>query len=198
MRFILSASLLLSLLPLLGGCFSRGDALAPVVTMDPPSGTVRRVGNLDVTGYALDDEGIVSIRINNTDLLATPQFQSEKGKKLIQFGFRPAAQGDQFVSKVVVEDTSGNVTQRDYGLQIDTVPPSLEINEVVRISDSRLRVRGVARDNDLVKSITVAGQSPPFVAINEREFSLDVDITDNMTIEVEDRAGNVISEPLVP
>lgn len=196
-RVLFSSSLLIFSL-LLAGCISRGDSLAPIVTMDPPSGAVRRADNLRVNGYAMDDEGIVSIRVNNTDLLSSDIYKGEKGKKLIQFSFRPRSEGNQFVSSVTVQDTSGRVTQRNYELQIDTVPPTVELLEVTDLGGSRLRVRGVARDNDLLKSITVAGQSAPFVPVAEREFNLDVDIGETMNVEVEDRAGNRTSQPLNP
>jgi len=166
--------------------------------MNPPSGAVQRADNMRVDGYVMDDEGIVSIRVNNTDLLADDLYAGEKGKKLIQFSFRPKSDGDQFTSSVTVEDASGRITQVNYELQIDTVPPVLELLEVTNLGDSRLRVRGTASDNDLLKSITVAGQSLPFVPVAEREFNMDVELTDTMTIEVEDRAGNRTSQALNP
>ena len=166
--------------------------------MDPASGAVRRADNLIVKGYAMDDEGIVSIRVNSTDLLKDSNYTGEKGKKLIQFSFIPQNQNNQFVSTVIIEDSSGRITQHNYELQIDTVPPSVELLEVSNLEGSRLRVRGVARDNDLLKSITVAGQSLPFVPVAERDFTMDVDIGDTMTVEVEDRAGNLTSQALNP
>lgn len=182
----------------LSSCISRGDSLAPIVTMDPASGAVRRADDLRVNGYAMDDEGIIAIRVNNTDLLSNELYAGEKGKKLIQFSFRPRSDGNQFVSSVTVEDASGRVTKRDYELQIDTIPPSVELLEVTNLGGSRLRVRGIARDNDLLKSIIVADQSLPFVPIAEREFNMDIDISEAMTIDVEDRAGNLTSQAINP
>lgn len=190
--FLLGASLFLT------SCISRGDSLAPILTMNPPSGAVQRADNMRVDGYAMDDEGIVSIRVNNTDLLQDDLYKGEKGKKLIQFSFRPRSDGAQFTSSVTVEDASGRVTQANYELQIDTAPPVVELLEVTSLGNSRLRVRGTASDNDLLKSITVAGQSLPFVPVSEREFSMDVEVSDAMTVDVEDRAGNKTSQPLNP
>lgn len=189
---VLSRIFLLS--ALLSGCFSRGDSLAPIVTLDPPDGAVRPADRLDVLGYALDDEGISSVRVRQTDLLV----EGEAGKKLVQFGFRPNVQDSQFAATIVVEDTSGNVTSREYSLQIDAQAPTLEGLEVTQLESGRLRVSGVARDNDLIKTITVAGQSAPFVASEERAFSLDVDPAEDMSIEIEDRAGNVTRQALTP
>ncbi len=193
--------LLLSLASLLlGGCLSRGDSVAPIITIyDPPSGAVRSVVNSTVRGYALDDQGIVSLRVGNAELLADPGYQGERGKKLIEFGFRinPQASG-AFSSILVAEDAGGRSTVVNYQLQIDTTPPTLELREVVSLPDGRLRVAGVARDNDQVRSITVAGQSVPFVASSEKEFSLDVTPGEAPIIVVEDRAGNQYSQPINP
>ena len=188
---------LFALTCLLGGCLSRGDALSPIVSTDPPNGTVRRVENLQVNGYALDDEGIAAIRVNNVDLLDAPNFQEERGKKLVQFGFRPAAQNNRFVSTIVVEDTSGNVTTNNYELQIDDVPPSLTF-ETTSLGENRLRVSGTASDNDLVAAISIAGQRLSFVAAATKDIDLDVTVGEDATIRVEDRAGNVVTEPLNP
>ena len=200
MQRSLPFTLLFSLLAatcLLGGCFSRSDALSPIVSTDPPNGTVRRVDNLQVNGYALDDSGIAAIRVNNVDLLDAANFQDERGKKLVQFGFRPAAQNNRFVSTIVVEDTSGNVTTNNYELQVDDVPPDVTF-EVTSLGENRLRVTGTASDNDLVEAISVAGQRVSFVAAQEKDFNLDVTVGEDATVRVEDRAGNVVTEPLNP
>lgn len=191
-------NLLLLLSLFLTSCISRGDSLAPILTMNPPSGAVQRADNMRVDGYVMDDEGIVSIRVNNTDLLENELYEGEKGKKLIQFSFRPRSEGNQFTSSVTVEDASGRTTKVNYELRIDTAPPVIELIEVTNLGNSRLRVRGTARDNDLLKSITVGGQSLPFVPIAQREFSMDVAVSETMTVDVEDRAGNQVSVPLNP
>ena len=173
--------------------------MAPIITIvDPPSGAVRRVENLEVRGYALDDEGIASILVNGNDLLSYAGLQGEKGKKLIQFAFRITPDRDRFASTIVATDTSGAVTSYTYELQIDTVPPTVEVQEVTPLDGGRVRVRGVARDNDLVKSVQVADQGLAFVPTREKEFSVDVTAAPDATIRVEDRAGNVTSQPLTP
>ncbi len=183
----------------LTGCLLRGDEMAPIITIvDPPSGAVRRVENLEVRGYALDDEGLASILVNGDDLLSYPGLQGEKDKKLVEFAFRVTPRDDRFESTIVATDTSGSVTSYTYELQIDTTPPTVELQEVTPLSGDRVRVRGVARDNDLVKSIDVAGQALAFVAAGEKEFSVDVDAAPDATVTVEDRAGNVTSQPLRP
>lgn len=197
-RLALLSALLAPLL--LSGCLSRGDAIAPIVTVtDPPSGAVRSVVNSTVRGYAMDDEGIVSLRVGNAELLSDPGYRGERGKKLIEFGFRinPTSSG-AFRSTIVAEDASGRSTVVNYELQIDTTPPTLELREVARLDGGRVRVSGTARDNDQVKAITVAGQAVPFVPAPEKEFSLEVTPGENPVILVEDRAGNRYSQPLEP
>lgn len=183
----------------LSGCLLRGDEMAPIVTIvDPPSGAVRRVENLEVRGYALDDEGVASIVVNSQDLLSYPTFQGEKDKKLVEFVFRITPDNDRFASTIVATDTSGGVTNYTYELQIDTVPPIVELQEVTPLEGGRVRVLGVARDNDLVKAIKVADQALAFVAASEKEFSVDVDASTGATITAEDRAGNTTSTPFTP
>ena len=54
----------------LSACVERSDSLAPLVNITfPRSGTVRSAENLQISGYALDDEGIRSLRVNGLDLL---------------------------------------------------------------------------------------------------------------------------------
>ena len=196
LRFAHSALLAL----LLGGCLERGDALAPIITIyDPPSGAVRSVADLTVQGYAMDDEGVASLRIGNQEFLDAAAYAGERGKRLIEFEFRvnPQASGT-FRSTLVAEDASGRSTVLNYALQIDTTPPTLELRVLEQLGDGRWRVSGVARDNDQVRAITVAGQSVHFVAAPEKEFSIDVLPGEDPLIVVEDRAGNAFSQPLEP
>ena len=172
--------------------------MAPIITIvDPPSGAVRRVENLEVRGYALDDEGVASIVVNGKDLLTYPTLQGEAGKKLVEFAFGITPDDkNRFTSTIVATDTSGGVTEYTYELQLDTVPPTVEVQEPTDLGGGRVRVRGVARDNDLVKLITVAGQALAFVATSEYKFSVDVDAAQDATVTAEDRAGNTTSQPL--
>jgi hypothetical protein len=185
----------------LSGCLSRKDALAPIITIyDPPNGASRSTENLIVRGYVMDDQGISSILINTSELLDSPIYQAEKGKKLIQFSFRIPSDRTDFVSTLVVRDMSGRETLQNYQLRIDNLPPTLELNPTISLSGNRLRISGTARDDDAVKSIVVGGYSVPFIPSleSEQSFSVDIDIADNMTIEISDRAGNLFSQAITP
>jgi hypothetical protein len=57
-------------------------------------------------------------------------------------------------------------------------------------------VVGIARDNDKVKSIVIAGQELSFIPQAEQRFDHAIDVTENMTIDVTDSAGNTESIPL--
>ena len=88
-RFLFTFSLLALILT---GCITRSDAMAPRITIvEPASGTTRSADNLVVRGYAMDDSGINSIRVNvndyETELLDSEQLKNEKGKKLNQLWF---------------------------------------------------------------------------------------------------------------
>jgi hypothetical protein len=197
MRYIRPYSWLLSLF-LLSSCLSRRDSLAPIITIyDPPNGATQGLESPIVSGYAMDDNGILSIKVDNVDLLSDPNYQSQKGKKLVQFFFRIQPQSGEFAASVTAEDSSGNITVLPYKLKVDTQAPTLEAT-AVRISDSRLRVSGVARDNDAVKYIIVEGNSIPFLASAEQSFNVDVTASSGATVIVEDRAGNKISQAVTP
>ncbi len=169
---------------------NRGDSLAPVVTItEPRSGTVRTGDELRIIGYALDDEGIASIRVDGTELLADEAFAGERGKRLINFGFRPQAVGEgTWRSLITVTDTTGRATTLEFPLEIDSTPPTAEITSVEGLGGSRSRVTGVARDNDLVGEIIVNGTALSFTPASEVTFTQDVEGA--LVIEVIDQAGN--------
>lgn len=186
------------LLVALSGCFERADSLAPLINIsNPRSGTVRTADNLTISGYAVDDEGIAAIRVDDVDLLDFPIFQSERGKKLIEFGFRPQQINEgRWASTITVEDVSGRSTRLDYTLEIDTVPPTLDLDPVQRLDDGRLRISGIARDNNLLARIAVAGVEVSVLPVSEKAFSLDVAVNGNTTIIVEDEAGNRLTREI--
>ena len=193
MRFLRYLSFAL-LIPLLSSCLSRGDSLAPIITIvDPPNGATRGLESPLVSGYALDDNGILSIKIDNTDLLTSEVYRDQKGKKLVQFFFQVTPSDNQFVATIIAEDNSGNIQTLPYELKIDTLPPTVEMSAEV-IAASRLRVSGVARDNDAVKNIIVEGVAQAFLPSAEQSFSVDVTAGNTATVIIEDRAGNQISQ----
>jgi hypothetical protein len=175
--------------------------MAPRITIvEPTSGTTQSADRLVVRGYAMDDSGINAIRIsvNNaeSDLLAADQYKNEKGKKLINFAFSVNQVGDQFAANIMVDDSTGRSTTLPYTITIDNTRPTIEITSVEDLGDGRLRVVGVARDNDKVKSISMAGQTLSFIPQAEYRFDRDIDIVETMTIDVSDNAGNTESIPI--
>ncbi|MEM6432227.1 MAG: hypothetical protein AAF708_23515 [Deinococcota bacterium] len=186
----------------LTGCLERGDSLAPIVTItSPANGTVRSADNLIISGYAMDDEGIVAIRVDQDDLLGFPIFQNERGKNLVQFGFRPRQINEgQWQSDIVVEDGNGNMTTLQYILEIDTTPPVLELSPIINLGGGRWRVTGTASDNQLLERISINDTVLSFAAVQERPFSLDVDAEgiSEVTVLVRDQAGNEVVQVLSP
>ena len=186
-----------SLLVLLGlsGCMERSDALAPVVTIvSPRSGTVRTAENLQVSGYALDDEGVRAVRVNGLDLLGASFYEGQRGKKLVRFAFIPQSVGEgRWESTIEVEDIDGRVSTLDFPLEIDTTPPTLEITGTEGLAEGRVRVAGVARDNDQVARVRVGGTDISFIPAQQVSFSLDV-AREGLEIVVTDQAGNRIAE----
>jgi hypothetical protein len=181
----------------LTACINRPDSMAPMITIvSPANGTARNADNITVYGYAMDDKGIRAIRVGNTDLLATDFYNNERGKRLIQFGFRPVQQNDKFVANIVAEDNSGRITTLPYELIIDTIPPTIELSEVTNLGNGNMRVAGIARDDNTVQSIVIAGQALSFIPQAEQSFNIDVPTSETMNIVVTDSAGNEISQPL--
>jgi len=187
----------LFLLPTLNACFSRPDSLAPILTItDPQSGTTRTTDGLAISGFAMDDEGIAAIRVDGTDLLTSPAYEAERGKKLVNFRFSSRSlQEGELTYRIEAEDLGGRTTTLSYRLQIDITPPTLELS-VTPLDGGRLRIEGVARDNNLVSSITIAGAPLQFIPAGEYTFALDVEASSQDRIEVIDSAGNRISQPL--
>ncbi len=199
MKFIRQISYI-ALIFTLSSCISRGDSISPLITIvSPPNGSVQNVQRPIVTGYAMDDEGIVSIIVNGQDILLSDLLVNERGKKLINFAFEPQNQGEgSFAANIEVVDINGRSSIFPYELLIDQTPPTVDLIEVTALGGNRLRVHGIARDNDFVKSITIAGTSILFRASKEYQFKADVDFSSDMTLVVKDNAGNETSVPLNP
>lgn len=188
--------LFISLTLVLTSCLTRRDAMTPMITIvDPANGTARNADDIIVRGYAMDDVGIRAIRVGGTDLLSADTYKNEPGKRLIPFAFRTGQRSDTFSENIVVEDTSGRTTTLPYELIIDTTPPTVEF-EVTPLENGYVRVAGVARDNNTVQSIVIAGVTLSFIPQAEQPFNSDVPTSETMEIVVTDSAGNAASQPL--
>jgi hypothetical protein len=193
--------LFISLSLALTSCLTRRDAMAPMITIvDPANGTARNADDIIVRGYAMDDGGIRAIRVSvgdkYTDLLAADAYKSEPGKRLVPFAFRTGQRSDKFSTNIVVEDMSGRTTTLPYELIIDTAPPTIEVTEVTPLGNGNVRVAGVAKDNNTVQSIVIAGVTLSFIPQAEQPFNSDVPTSEVMDIVVTDSAGNAASQPL--
>jgi hypothetical protein len=189
--------LLIGLALVLTSCLTRRDAMAPMITIvEPANGTARNADDIIVRGYAMDDGGIRSIRVGGTDLLSSDNYKNEPGKRLVQFAFKTGQRQDVFAENIVVEDTSGRTTTLPYELIIDTTPPTIELTEVTPLGNGNVRVVGVARDNNTVQSIVIAGLALPFIPQAEQPFNSDVPSSEVMEIVVTDSAGNATSQSL--
>ncbi|MGL4610393.1 MAG: hypothetical protein ACRCYY_12070 [Trueperaceae bacterium] len=190
--------LLLGLIFSLTGCLERSDAMAPMITIiSPANGTANNADNITVKGYAMDDSGIRAIRVDQVDLLnASDYYKSEKGKRLIEFAFQTGQRVDKFNANIVVEDVSGRTFTLPYELVIDTVPPTIEAVVTQALDNGNINVVGVARDNNAVQSIEIAGVAPAFVTQAEQAFDITVPASENMQIVVKDSAGNTTTQAI--
>ena len=183
---------------LAGACVQRGDSLAPMLSIrEPRSGATSTSENLRIAGYAMDDDGIVAVRVDGVDLLANPAYASERGKKLVEFFFtiRDLRDGDVTVT-IEAEDSTGRVTVLPYTLRLDGTPPSLELTSVTSLGGGRLRVEGVVRDNTAVASVRINDVPLQFTPGPEYAFRVDVADVPGGEIVVEDAAGNVTRQAL--
>ena len=183
--------ILILLAAALAGCTGRGDALAPMVTITEPQGkTVKAESDLRIVGYAMDDVGVASILVDGTEILDAPGYTGERGKKLINFGFRPkrVRQG-LWRSEIVVTDVDGRTTSLTFPLEIDGTPPTVTLTGVESLGDGLSRVSGVARDNSLVSKITAGGVARSFTPAAQVPFTFETDA--DIEITVTDQAGNV-------
>jgi len=180
------------LLPLyLSGCAGRSDALAPIVTITEPQGTaVKAQSDLRIVGYAMDDVGVESIRVDGTEILDAPGYTGERGKKLINFGFRPRrVREGLWRSEILVTDVDGRKTALTFPLEIDGTPPTVTLTGVESLGDGSSRVSGIAQDNDLVSKITADGIARSFPPAAQVAFTFEV--IGDVEITVTDQAGNV-------
>lgn len=195
LRMLLAALVLASLL---SACIGRSDSMAPLIAItEPRSGTTRNTENLRISGYAMDDAGVASIRIDGEDLLANDLYRAERGRSLVQFAFtKPNLADGELTLVLEVTDVNGRTTTETYVLTLDATPPTVELSRVEGAGGGRLRVEGVARDNLRLSSIRINGVPLAFTPGTEFTFSVLVDDAADGQVVVEDSAGNVTTRSL--
>src|SRR5680860_540835 len=183
---------------LLSSCFGRSDSLAPRIAItDPRSGATRSTEALTISGYAMDDSGIASIRVDGADLLSDPLYASERGKDLINFAFtKPNVADGELTMVLEVIDVNGRTTSETYVLTLDATPPTVELTTVEDLGSGRLRVEGVARDNIALSSVRINDVPLAFTPGAEFTFSVLVNAVENGQVVVEDGAGNRVAAAL--
>ncbi|WP_457631348.1 hypothetical protein [Oceanithermus sp.] len=144
---------LLLLIAVLSACSRGGDAMAPLLGITQPrSGAISEGQKVTVRGYAFDDSGVASVRVDGQEVLPREQ----AGKKLVQFGFLvEAKKGGQVELKVEAEDTGGQVRQLALPLTLDTQKPRLVLERVEMTEDKLLRIVGKATDDVEVDRVVV-------------------------------------------
>lgn len=194
MRHPVRVSLLFVILAsLLTACFGRKDSALPQITItEPRSGAISSSSNLRIRGFASDDSGIAQIIVDGSDLLASPVYESERGKRLIEFAFsKPDLQDGELTIALAVVDTSGKRIEHDYTIILDATPPTVELTNVTNTSSTQVRVEGIAKDNIGLSSIRINGVPLAFPSgASEFQFSVLVERVENGEVIVEDGAGN--------
>ena len=183
---------------LLASCVGRSDSLAPMIAItDPRSGATRSTEDLRISGYAMDDQGVASIRVDGVDLLQNELYAGERGKGLVNFAFtKPNVADGELTMVLEVTDVSGRTTTETYTLILDATPPTVELTSVEPAAGNRLRVEGVARDNIGVSSVRIGGVPLAFTPGPEFAFSVLVEDVVGAEVVAEDGAGNSTAVPL--
>lgn len=183
---------------LLTSCVGRPDSLAPRIAItDPRSGATRSTEALTISGYAMDDSGIASIRVDGADLLADPLYANERGKGLVNFAFtKPNVADGELTMVLEVTDVNGRTSSETYVLTLDATPPTVELTTVEALGNGRLRVEGVARDNIALSSVRINDVPLAFTPGAEFTFSVLVNAVPDGQVVVEDGAGNRTAAPL--
>ncbi len=138
---------------LLASCSRRGDAMAPLIGITAPrSGAVSEGQKTTVEGYAFDDGGVASVKVDGQEVLAG----KEAGKKLVHFRFLvQAKQGGEVKLNIVAADESGARRRLTLPLTLDTAKPKLVLEKVEMTDDKLLRVAGRATDDVEVDRVVV-------------------------------------------
>lgn len=172
--------------------------MAPVIAItEPRSGTTRNSENLRISGYALDDTGIVSIRVDGSDLMENEIYASERGKGLVQFAFtKPNLSDGELTLVLEATDVANRTTTLKYVLTLDATPPTVELTRVEAAAGGRVLVEGVARDNMRLSSIRINDVPLAFTPGTEFAFSVLVEGIPGGEVVVEDSAGNVTRRSL--
>ncbi|HEX7038769.1 MAG TPA: hypothetical protein VF202_01495 [Trueperaceae bacterium] len=193
-----AAAALACLALLLASCLGRSDSLAPIVAItDPRSGATRSTEDLRISGYAMDDSGVASIRVDGIDLLQNELYAGERGKGLVNFAFtKPNVADGELTMVLEVTDVSGRTTTETYTLILDDTPPTVELTSVEAAAGNRLRVEGVARDNIGVSSVRIGGVPLAITPGTEFAFSVLVEDVEGAEVVAEDGAGNSTAVPL--
>lgn len=194
MRHYRRVSLIVPILVLfLSGCFGRNDSALPQITItEPRSGATSSTEHLRIRGFASDDTGIDQILVDGENLLNSPVYATEHGKRLIEFVFtKPDLRDGELVVELVVVDVDGRRMEYDYTIILDATAPTVELTNVANQSASQVRVEGIARDNISLSSIRINGVSIAFpTGAQEFQFSALVERIPEGNVVIEDGAGN--------
>ncbi|GGJ22804.1 hypothetical protein [Deinococcus roseus] len=181
----------LLLLLVLTGCTRNSDGITPqIILQEPSSGAITKAGKALVRGYAFDDAGIQSIKINDTELFKLKGYTSKKGKRIVPFSFQ--TDGSSAVSSYVIQvsDSSNNKTRLELPIRVDQKDPEITIKRVDRDLNT-MRIEGVVKDNVKVQDVLVGGVSIGVTPGAEVPFYAEVPPQDT-TVSAMDSAGNKV------
>lgn len=195
-------------------CDRPNQDTPPLLGITSPQGGVIAQGkNVDIEGYALDDSGVQDVRVGQQKVMAA----ADAGKKLVRFRFRlQSPQSGQFNLKLTATDVQGAVRVLEVPLVLDARVPTIQIDRVEPILETRtrtlplkegetepqietfvvergLRIAGVVQDDTGIDRVSVEfnGRFTPLSLPKGQEVPFFIEIpTKRATLFVVDAAGN--------
>ncbi len=184
----------LTALLFLGGCERKG-ALPPSLGLtEPTGGGVAPGKEVLAQGYAFDEVGVKSVRVQGKEVLPA----EEVGKRLVGFRFRLKAPTSGRVEVVLeAEDLQGQVRTLRLPLILDASPPRIVV-EGKEEKDGLLRVYGRVEDDVGVERV-VLQEGERFSALalpRGASVPFAIEISRRAVLIAIDAAGNRSSRPL--
>ncbi|KGQ21713.2 hypothetical protein [Thermus filiformis] len=184
----------LLLLLLLAACARPAGPPPQLGLVEPLGGGVAPGKDVLARGYAFDEAGVRSVRVQGQEVLP----EEEVGKKLVEFRFRLKAPTSGRVEVVLeAEDTGGQVRTLRLPLVLDAQPPRIVV-EGREAKDGLLRVYGRVEDNVGVERVVLqqGGRFSALALPKGTSVPFALEVSKGAVLIAIDAAGNRASRPL--
>lgn len=180
---------------LLVACERNADSFSPRIIVQKPSGNaITSVGDITVSGEAIDDRGVQHVYIKGRDkeidLLDYAEYQDRRGQRLVKFSFKGVAAASGKVGFTIrAVDVNGRETTVELPIQVDGERPTHCLSRVER-TEGGVVVAGRASDNVKVVKVFVNGNETNISPGRSVTFYAEVPPRATIDLVVQDGAGN--------